>query len=107
MYSYAAYGLGISSTLQLPELQPADRAAHDVLFRHGQVGPVQATGSSPENRYEIAPEEARIFWQGYGAYLVRAGQEIVIEPDPSAAAATIRVPLLGMCLALLLVQRGL
>jgi hypothetical protein len=107
MHSYAAYGLGIHSTFQLPELPVAACPERDVLIRHGRVGQVGVKAGCRDNRYDIAPQEARICWQGYGAYLVRAGREIVVEPDPNAADSTIRVPLLGMCLALLLVQRGL
>jgi hypothetical protein len=107
MHSYVAYGLGVQSTLPLPELQVGAGAAGDIVIREGPVDQALPGLQLDENGYHITPNEAYIRWRGYGTYRVRDGREIVIDRAPEADERTIRVPLLGMCLALLLVQRGL
>ncbi|HUC84224.1 MAG TPA: hypothetical protein VL970_03450 [Candidatus Acidoferrales bacterium] len=50
--------------------------------------------------------ELRIFWRGVGTFLIRQGREILIEPEPDAEEALVRLFLLGPLLGILLHQRG-
>jgi hypothetical protein len=55
----------------------------------------------------VCPAGTQIGWDSVGAFLVRDGCEIVIEPDPAATPERIRLFLLGAAMGVLLHQRGL
>jgi hypothetical protein len=59
-----------------------------------------------EGCYHATAEEIRLFWKDAGAFLVREGREIVIDPVPTAEEAMLRVGVLGPVLGVLLHQRG-
>lgn len=105
MFSYHAYGLVIHSALPLPELEPSRAARADVVIRIQDIArrPVQAdqTGGA----FEITPQEAYMCWEHVGAFLVRNGNEITVDPLPSTEERLVRLPLLGVVLAMLLHQR--
>lgn len=105
MFSYFAYGLGIQSALPLPELERADAGHADVTIHVQQVErwslPLDRTGTS----FHVTPREAHLFWGNVGAFLVRNGNEIIIDPLPWAEERLIRLPLLGVVFAMLLHQR--
>lgn len=105
MPSYVAYGLGIRSDLPLPELVPGEAAA-DVVVRLGKVdrSPPEATGA--EGYSEITVEDAYLFWEKVGAFLVRGGREIIVEPAPEVEERVLRLYFLGPILGILLHQRG-
>jgi hypothetical protein len=52
-------------------------------------------------------QEMLLYWARAGAFCVRGGREIVVDPAPGADEALVRLPLLGVVLAVLLHQRGL
>ncbi|MFN8633893.1 MAG: serine kinase [Chloroflexota bacterium] len=104
MYAYAAYNLGIQSEIALPELIPAPGASADVTIRIGAVTCDVARGVDGQH---ISPCHACMTWDGFGAYCIRDGREIVVAPAPGAATDAVRAPILGIGLAMLLVQRGL
>jgi hypothetical protein len=54
----------------------------------------------------MSAEEAYLLWDWVGAFWVRAGREIIIEPSTGVEERAIRLPLLGMVLGALLQQRG-
>lgn len=107
MYTYVAYGLGIHSALPLPELVASAAVGADVVIQIGKLdGPLPEpphTGSD----FHVTSEGAYFFWEQVGAFLVRDGKEITVEPFPGVEERLIRLPLLGMVLAALLHQRGL
>lgn len=107
MFTYSAYGLVIHSELPLPEATPLAEAEGDAVIRFGKVDwPV--SGSSPgESSFHFDQEGAYLYWEGLGKFLVRGGKEIIIDPFASAEEHLIRLPLLGIVLAVLLHQRGL
>jgi hypothetical protein len=110
MLSYIAYGLGIRSALPLPELV-AEEAAADVTIRLGKAKRVLPKATSTEvypqkAYYESTTEEAYLFWENVGAFSVRRGCEIVVEPAPGVEERVLRLFVLGAVLAVLLQQRG-
>lgn len=104
MFSYAAYGLGIHSTLPMPELMPC-RAAADVVVRHGTI----TAPETQEAPYRIRCDEGAVvcFMRDVGGVLVRDGREIIIDPLPGAEARGYRFLVMGFALGMLLHQRGL
>ncbi len=103
MSSYVAYGLSIRSSLPLPELVAA-RAAADVTIRLGQVGHLP---SETDRQFRTVAEEAYLFWEKVGAFLVRNGREINVDPAKPVEEPVLRLFILGPALAVLLYQRGL
>jgi hypothetical protein len=102
--NYRAYGLCFSSTFELHELVRAHCAA-DVEIRRGSAGHV-AQGSVNDDGHEAARNDVRLSFDGVGAFRIRNGREIVVEPEPGVAQSVVRLSLLGPALAVLLHQRG-
>lgn len=110
-YRYTAYGLRIHSALPLPELivdkthNKADIA--DVTIRFGHINHQPPDGDFTEGYVCTLPEGAYIFVEQVGAILTRAGNEIVVMPDPAVEERVLRLFLLGPALGLILHQRKL
>ena len=103
-FSYIAYGLGIRSALPLPELI-ADQRAADIFVRLRSLDNVPSEAKK-EGYFSPTPQEAYLFWGGVGAFLVREGREIVVDPAPEADEQVFRPYITGPVLAVLLRQRG-
>jgi hypothetical protein len=96
MYRYSGFGLGIDSELELPEL-PAGDGEPDVVIRLGSVAP---------SAHRPTPDEEFSFNTLAGAFHIKGGREIVVDPLPGAAPGALNVVLLGRIMAFLLRQRG-
>ena len=111
MHSYVAYGLSIQSPLALPELTPgAERelgSGADVIVRFGPVTPLPSSLDSAGFGFWATSSEACHVLEKVGAFLVRGGREIVIDPAPGVEDRLLRLSLLGPVLGLILHQRGL
>ncbi len=106
---YCAYGLGIRSALSLPELTPgvaSKTESGEVAIRLGPVGSPPAQLDPAGFGFWAAGDEACHFLEKVGAFLVRGGREIVIDPAPGVEERLLRLSLLGPAFALLLHQRG-
>lgn len=105
MHTYTAYGLGIHSGLPLLELQTLAEVIPDVVIQIANIH-----WSPPEHSctdyFHVTVEEAYLFWEQVGTFLVRNGKEIIIDPLPGVEERVVRLPLLGAVLAVLLHQRG-
>lgn len=106
MFSYIAYGLGINSVLPLPELI-AKETTTDVVVRLGKVDYWQQDTFKIGN-YIVwsTPKEIGLFNQRVGAFLVRNGREIIIDPVPDVNKQLLGFAIQEQALALLLHQRG-
>jgi hypothetical protein len=107
-HSYAVAGLTFSSEFPLPELLPCHCGddPHDVEIRRAPV-PASLPGavhSMPEAW--IAPDAVLLGIPGVGRFLVRAGTEIWVEPDPEVRDEDLRLFLLGSALGAIWFQRG-
>lgn len=105
MYSYVAYGLGIRSELPLPELV-AGEAAADAVLRLGRVDRVPSELGADGSGFWATADEACRFLARVGAFLVRGGCEIIVDPAPGVEERVLRLSVLGPAFALLLHQRG-
>ena len=105
MPSYRAYGLQIDSELVLPELVAGEGEA-EVTIRFGAVTGSRAETAGRGWAFHATPEGVVLSWSGVGAFLVRDGREIVMDPLPGVEERVLRLFLLGTTLAVLLHQRG-
>jgi len=110
MHHYFAYGLCIQSPLALPELTPGagleSGSGPDVVVRFGPVTPLPSRLYSAGFGFWATSSEACHVLEKVGAFLVRGGREIVIDPAPGVEDRLLRLSLLGPVLALILHQRG-
>ena len=109
MHHYSAYGLSIRSSLLLPELTsaaPGDQP-DDVVIRIGRVRRRPPRLDSAGFGFWSAGDEACHVLEKVGAFLVRAGREIIVDRTPGVEDRLVRLSLLGPALGLLMHQRGL
>ncbi len=105
-FYYNVYGLGVRSALPLPELIAATEMEADVVIRRGRVGPPLPEIARTGSYFHTTTEEAYFFWDRVGTFLVRKGEEIIVDSCPGVDECVVRLPLLGIVLAGLLYQRG-
>jgi hypothetical protein len=106
---YSAYGLIIESELEIPELAvPGDTSlSHDVSIRYGRVPDVSGQGDEEQGFAVLLSEGEAVYAKGRcGRFLVRDGNEILVEPDEGIEDRIVRLSLFGPALALILIQRG-
>jgi hypothetical protein len=102
--TYRAYGFCVASSFALPELVRI-QCACEVTFRRGTAGHVPNVEAN-EDGHEVSEGDVRLSFEGVGAFRIRGGQEIVVEPNPGVDEAVMRLSLLGPALAVLLHQQG-
>jgi hypothetical protein len=103
---YRAFGLNVRSELPLPELI-ASPGEPDVTVRFGEIdeGITRPMRYVP-GRWRVNPAEACLVYDGIGAFLIRSGREIVLQPEPGVTDERVRPLVIGTSLAVLLIQRG-
>lgn len=110
---YTAFGLWIDSEVPCPELTRAESApaapAHaDVSIRLGRV-PERLSDPLVDGTHWQARSDATLLqleeWAG-ARFLIRNGNEIIVDALPGRDAAAMRVFLLGSAMGILLMQRG-
>jgi HPr Serine kinase C-terminal domain len=106
VYIYSAYNLSIHSAMPLPELTPLAGAEADVIIHTDKLRRPASARVSPEGSFHFAGKEAHLYWDSVGTFLVRNGNEIIVDPLPGADEQLVRLPLLGSVLSVLLHQRG-
>jgi hypothetical protein len=106
VYNYRTYDLRIRSSLSLPELTPQAGADPDVVIRLGPVARAVCPERVDEHCFAFSEKEFYLSWDRIGRFLIRNGDEIIVDPLPGIDGRSIRLPLLGTVLALLLHQRG-
>jgi hypothetical protein len=105
MFSYRTYGLNIISELEMPELIPGIGDA-DLTIRFGKVERLPEDMDKSFHSFWATPEETCLCFQGTGAFLIRHGREIVIDPLGNVDARVLRLGILGPSLSMVLHQRG-
>jgi hypothetical protein len=102
--NYRTYGFCVASSFVLPELV-RDECAYDVQIRRGAAGHVP-NATVNEDGHEVSVDDVLLSFPRVGAFRIRGGREIVVEPLPGVDEAVVRLSLLGPALAVLLHQRG-
>jgi len=106
MHTYFAYGLGIHSEIELPELAPA-QANPDIVILFARADIFPPAGASASEKFFADATEARVHYDGVGGFSIHRGCEIALAPEPQANLQEVRLTLLGPVFAILLHQRGL
>ena len=103
---YKAYGQKIASDIELPELAHAstEPSEYDVRIRLGRISS-QTAGEGGYRFGEAAHDVATFSCPGVADYHVRGGREILVQPNPGADVALVRLFVLGSAMALILNQR--
>src|SRR5712692_6842867 len=103
---YGGFGLKVKSPIPLTEFTPLRSAVEDVLVTYGKqedwVPPVRQQTEA----IEISSREARFWFQGVGAFLVKDGKAIVVSPEPDVSDGLLRLYLQGMMMGTILHQRA-
>ena len=103
MFCYEAYGIGIHSAFQLPELVARDQIEPDLVIRQGAVTHRSHEG---ESRWDVNASGVTYYRQGVGSCQVRGGREILINACSGADQLRIRHLILNTGLGLAMHQRG-
>ena len=108
-HHYRAYGLSIDSALPLPELlsRRAFSRSFDIKICLGKIEPHPRRIDKTDRGFWVRGNQACYYLRGVGAFLVSAGQHILVEPHPGVTQESLRLCILGPALALALHQRGL
>src|SRR5512143_2385600 len=105
---YHVFGLSLKSELACPELLPASAsAAPDILIGLGEGQEALENAADSGVRWQTAPGRYLLNLLRVGRFMVTDGREIVVQPLQAVSEDTLRVFLLGTCLAVLLHQRRL
>lgn len=105
MFSYQVCGLGLHSTIPLPELSEGPVGA-DVEVCPGTLSPLPFDpNGSPVSSF-ATPSEIYYYWRSVGTFLIRGGSKIIFDPAPAVEEQVLRLFLLGRVLGTLLHQRG-
>src|SRR5665213_2382780 len=96
MFLYACFGLTVLSDVELPGLPPGD----------GEPDVVIGLGSVPRTPRKATMDDEIAFHARGGAFHIKQGREIVLDPPPGVDIGLLRVLLMGRIMAFLLRQRG-
>lgn len=100
---HQAFALIISSDIPLIELPPAD-GSPDVEV---SIGSVEGAPAPADGWIVTAePDDVRGWIPGGGAFRVRNGREIIVDPAPDADDRAVRLGIVGPLLGVILTQRG-
>lgn len=106
MNLYFAYGLGICSEFSLPELS-AGKEKKDIEIKQGKLDNFLRSIARSDGCLYATDSEVYHYYADVGSFFVRQGQEIIVDPAPSADERLLRLYLLGRIFGALLHQRGL
>lgn len=109
VFYYTAYNLSIASEIVCPQLKPMDELHQnvDVHIRYGEVPEELENAVATGVVYQAKPDQFLLRLNGIGAYWVRDGKEVIIEPAEDATDDEVRLFLFGSGFGALLHQRGL
>jgi hypothetical protein len=108
IFHYRVFGLHLGSEMACPELLPGDESAEpDILIRRGVVPEELEEPVDSGARWQTAPGMYLLNLPRVARYLVRDGQEIVVQAREGVSEDRVRTFLLSACLSILLHQRKL
>jgi len=105
LYSYRVFGISIKSEIELSELLVEVTNVPDVIIRIGNVPKHLEFVRQRGVLYESSEDQFLFRLETVGAYLVKDGKEIIIQPNKNSTKKEIRLFLLGSIMGALLHQR--
>ncbi len=107
--TYTAHGLSIRSEFPIPEFSTSidPRSGPDIIIRRSELpGGNEQDPTGAGRAYHLSSREFLYVNGQCGRFLVRNGDEIIVDPDPEVEDRVWRLSLFGAALGLLLIQRG-
>ena len=105
MYFYKAFGLVVSSEVEMPQFIPAEESSPAVSIRYGDVRSRLSSEIAEDRAVQSGPSEICFYWRMAGHYCARDGNEIIVEPAADVDERVTRIPLIGIVFAAILKQR--
>jgi len=105
LYRYSVFNLGICSEIPFPQLINADLSP-DVYIHVGHVEPLKSGLIIKSPDYRVDGDEIYFKLKRVGAFLVRDGREVIVDPLPRVDKQLLTLKILHSALALVLHQRG-
>jgi hypothetical protein len=106
LYHYQAFGLAIRSELKLPELVEGRAGKYNVDIIFSRPDGARPLDRFSETTLRVTNGEAFFSYAGIATFLIRAGNQIVINPAPGVDEGSLRLFLLGNVLGTLAFLRG-
>lgn len=101
---YKAYGLSIHSCIACPEL-PRTKQAPDIKVSYGRLPENLENPKKSGLRFQVSTNELMLNVDGVARFLIRNGNEVIIDREPASSDDTIRLFLLGSAIGGILAQR--
>jgi len=105
-YTYSAFGLIISSEIEIPEFV-ISKEKSNVTICYGNVPKTLKKTEHEGFRYQISKNEFLIKYSTWATYFVCNGEKVIIQPEKNADERDIRAFILSTVIAIVLHQRGL
>ena len=107
-YHHRIYGLNLCSEIGFPELRKGKDGLSDINLRFGkfEIEKDQPVESDKDLGFWMTPDMVAVISQTMGQFLVRNGNEIIIDPFPHTDEQAIRSLVLDILLPAVLHQRG-
>jgi len=111
MYSYAAYGLTISSSIALPGLPVCPlpcKSPADVVIQRGRVGgvPTLSDSISGGDDFRVTPPGIFLFWRDIATIFASYAGGIIIEPASGTNGRLLRSIIVGHGIPVVLFLKG-
>lgn len=107
MTSYSCFDFRIESSFPLKDLAVANDDRPAVSLQIGSVPEVLEDAKSNHRRLQVAGDRVLLAVPGVARYLIRAGEEITVQPLSDPDSPNVKLFLLGSALGVLCYQRGL
>ena len=107
MHYYKVFGLEVASEVRIPQFVESKGQHPDVFIRFGEARNLVRPDAARERAVWLDENAFYFFWDPIGSFLVRNGNEILIDPLPDTDVDLICLPLIGILPAALLQQRGI
>ena len=111
LFTYRSFGLVISSQIECCELLPGPNTSPDVSLRFGRVPEILDNSEeyplAQGILYQVINDQFLLKVDCIARYLVRNGNEIIVDPFPQADVDLVKLFLLGSAFGALLFQRGI
>ena len=111
---YWVYGLEIASEIRLRDLLPSTAPSADVEIRYDEISDSVIADlladaevfEKPGCRILTTANAMCVHWDRVGKFLVHAGSQVLVDPEPNVLEDDLQPFLIGPILAVLLHQRG-